>query len=73
MNKREKYREYINNQKIEAEKRKFRANLSNKNVIFKGRKVFRDIPILKKKKINLKKNLNNEFEAYEYLNYSSDN
>ena len=73
LNKREKYREYINNQKIEAEKRKFRANLSNKNVIFKGRKVFRDIPILKKKKINLKKNLNNEFEAYEYLNYSSDN
>ena len=73
LNKREKYREYIDNQKMEAEKRKFKKNISHRNIVIKGRKAFRDIPIIKKKKIKLKKNVNNEFESFEYLNYSSDN
>ena len=71
--KREKYREYIDNQKIEAEKRKFKTNSYNRNIVIKGRKAFRDIPIIKKKKANIKKKINNEFEAFECLNYSSDN
>ena len=71
--KREKYREYIDNQKIETEKRKFKTNSYNRNIVIKGRKAFRDIPIIKKKKANIKKKINNEFEAFECLNYSSDN
>ena len=71
--KREKYSEYIYKQKIEAEKRKFKTNSSYINIVIKGRKAFRDIPIIKKKKVNVKKNINNELETFEYLNYSSDN
>ena len=73
LTKKEKYREYIDNQKIEAIKRKFKINASNRNIVIKGRKAFRDIPIIKKKKINIKENINNEFNSFEYLNYSSDN
>ena len=71
-NKREKYREYIYNQKKEAEKRKFKVNKMDRKIIIKGRKVFRDIPIIKKKKIELNKNIDNENESFEYFRYSFD-
>ena len=71
-NKREKYREYIYNQKKEAEKRKFKVNKMDRKIIIKGRKFFRDIPIIKKKKIELNKNIDNENESFEYFRYSFD-
>ena len=72
INKIEKYREYLYNQNIEAQKRKFKVNTIDRKIVLKGRKVFRDIPIIKKKKKKLKIKINNENETFEYLHYYSD-
>ena len=71
-NKIEKYREYIHNQNLEAEKRKFKLNKRERKVVIKGRKVFRDIPFIKKKKKEVNKNIDNENESFEYFRYSFD-
>ena len=73
INKKEKYREYFENEKIEAEKRKFKSINAKRKIVIKGRKVFQDIPIIKKKnKVYNKNIINNKNEALEYLEYSSD-
>ena len=68
--KKEKYREFIFNQKIEAEKRKFRNNkIDKKKFIIKGRKVFKEIPFFKKEKKIINNHINNKCETLENFNF----
>ena len=57
---------------MNQQKKKFKMNKFNKKFIFKGRKVFRDIPFFKKKKEEVKININNKNDIYDYFNYSND-
>ena len=72
INKKQKYREYLSNQNIEAEKRKFKVNKVEKKIVIKGRKIFRPNLLIKKKKKVLNKNKNNENDSFEYFQYFSD-
>ena len=71
LNKKMKFIKYLDDQNIESQKRKFKDNKFERRIVIRGRKVFRDIPIFKIKKEELKVNINNDNEAYEFFNYSS--
>ena len=72
LNKKEKYREYLYNLNLEAEKRKFKVNKIERKIVIKGRQIFRPIPFIKKRKKELDKNINNENDSFEYFQYYSD-
>ena len=71
-NKKEKQLFLLNIQKNEEHDRKLKAVEKAKRIVIKGRKVFPDIKIIKKKNIKIKVEKNIEYEDFEYLNYSSD-
>ena len=71
-NKKEKQLFLLNIQKNEEHARKLKAVEKAKRIVIKGRKVFPDIKIIKKKNIKIKVEKNIEYEDFEYLNYSSD-
>ena len=72
INKKQKYREYLSNQNIEAEKRKFKVNKVERKIVIKGRKIFRPNLLIKKKKKVLNKKKIDENDSFEYFQYFSD-
>ena len=71
-NKKEKQLLLINFQNEEENKKRLKAVEKARRIIIKGRKVFPDIPVFKNKNKKIKSEKNNDYEDFEYLNYSSD-
>ena len=59
-------------QKKEDHLKKLKAVEKAKRIIIRGRKVFPDIPVIRNKNKKIKIQNTDDYQDFEYLNYSSD-
>ena len=71
-NKKEKQLFLINIQKNEEHLKKLKAVEKAKRIIIRGRKVFPDVPVFKNKNKKIKIQKTDDYQDFEYLNYSSE-
>ena len=71
-NKKEKQLFLINMQKKEDHLKKLKAVEKAKRIIIRGRKVFPDIPVVRNKNKKIKIQKTDDYQDFEYLNYSSE-